>query len=527
MTDHIIANPTAADYASAARVALNTGNITLAIEQVAAALARDPLFEPHLALLDCILSATKDPVAATTVRGEAFFGRLAVHAHALAGVGRLGEALHTLTQSVVFRPEVPYFEWLRRWSVNVDALARIDDETIARVAAEVVSSSLRVFDPLIGFLMATHHARRLGAHDRSLVYIAMLLRRSGAFDEAASLLVDHVRAAPSWDAHCEYARVLRAMDDVEGAISAMQRAIALQPDEPSGRIDVGEMLLEIGRFRDAAHVLEMTEHEEARLPLLYAHARVDADARRTLRARSEPRARLLADDLALFETLLPAPNDPCARVVRDLLARASRMASNQPIRARVRIDNPEPPSVHIAFRLGLARLGRTGELTFESNAPSRRPAAGRPPPPGTAAAVAALAARSFEIDGWFAAAAALPSDVASLMEHPPPPPPAFETTDWVQRVQVVAAMRLAHDERIWQVLDAESDWTVTAAIVALLSRARAFGDERVVAALDARLARTDDSAPETLAALVVRTSLDARCPPRLWLRRRALYPIAG
>lgn len=509
MADDTIANPTAADYATAAQHALTAGNLPLAIEQVAAALSFDPLERSYVALLDRILEKTRDPIVATAVREDAFFGRFAVHAHALAAAGRFNEALPVLAQAVVFRPEIPYFEWLRGWTRNGAALGAVDERSVEAATANVLrveSPALeRNLQALAAFIMAALHARGRGARDPLLLLAAMVLRRIGALDEALALLSDHVRAAPTWASRCEYARLLRAAGKTEAAVESLRSAIELSPEETSTYLDLGDALLEIG------------EHTEARA----AYARG---------GQPEIAERAVAHDEALYQTTLPAPNDSAARVVRDVLQRASRLPADRPIRARVRVDRPEPPSVHIAFRLGLARLGRTGELVFESE----HPAPPAPPPMSGAhvATVASLAERQFHIDEWFGAASGGEvRDLIAIMSDPPAPPDRFESTDWVQRVQVAAAMHLAteDDRALFELMASASDWRVTAAIVALsaLARARSERRDEVVAALDARLRIADDDDTETGALVVCRLHLGGLESPRLhalWRRRRALFP---
>jgi hypothetical protein len=145
--------------------------------------------------------------------------------------------------------------------------------------------------------------------------------------------------------------------------------------------------------------------------------------------------------------------------------------------------------------------------------------------------VTALAQRPFHVDEWFAAAEARDDDFAAAMVGPPPPPDSFEATDWVQRVQVAAAMHLAHvhEETLFDLMKAPSDWRVTAAIIALLALARAHPERHddVASALDARLKTADDEDTETPALVVCRLRLGGLEPPRaraLWRRRRALFP---
>src|SRR5262245_46354539 len=101
------------DDVALARRALADGDPQHAATHLAAALAVDPLRTDWLALLDQTLDAAPDPLALAPIGGDRppYFGTVAVHAYALAKLGRVGEAVDVLCQLVLAAPHVPFLEW--------------------------------------------------------------------------------------------------------------------------------------------------------------------------------------------------------------------------------------------------------------------------------------------------------------------------------------------------------------------------------------------------------------------------------
>ena len=87
--DGYVENPTDADYAAAARWALQQKNLPLAVQQVSAALALNPLHEPHLRLLDDIVARGRGPLLLVELPEKgAFFGICAAFARRAPGCWR-------------------------------------------------------------------------------------------------------------------------------------------------------------------------------------------------------------------------------------------------------------------------------------------------------------------------------------------------------------------------------------------------------------------------------------------------------
>lgn len=83
-------------------------------------------------------------------------------------------------------------------------------------------------------------------------FIAMLADRGG---EARSLLQKSLKIEPSADAHLLLAQYHLRMVENDAAIDECRRALSLAPDDASARIQVGAIMVELGRAEEAADAL--------------------------------------------------------------------------------------------------------------------------------------------------------------------------------------------------------------------------------------------------------------------------------
>ena len=123
-TPDFVEQPSAEDYARAARQAIAAEDWRLAFEQTGAALAFNPESAAYLELLAEALQGAREPLAYLNLSEDAFFGLVAVRAWALNRVGNFDEALETLLEVVLFRPEIPYLSWLPTWLRAAPAITR-------------------------------------------------------------------------------------------------------------------------------------------------------------------------------------------------------------------------------------------------------------------------------------------------------------------------------------------------------------------------------------------------------------------
>ncbi|WP_437972190.1 tetratricopeptide repeat protein [Sorangium sp. So ce260] len=519
----IIDNPTAQDYEAAARLALASGDVAAALTHVAAALTFAPLHQPRLELLDGILVAAPRPLATFPPLRDPFFGMVAVRARVAAADRRIEDALNLIFSAVTFRPDVPYLEWSRAWIDGVPERRRPSASMlasrIARFLAAVDEVGYESDGLRLNLQAALHLANKVRPprHRRDpdlTLIVSSILRRLGLLDEALRLLNEGMSCAPSWRFASELGVIHRLRDEVDLAIAAWRRAAKMAPTEPSVRLDLGDALLDEGRFREAAAeyaaiLARDPEHAWAKASHLYVlHLFAGQERERaallSLAEVEDPpgRARELAADLAIFETVLPGPADPVAQVVRSALARAAQAAGGGPIRVRVRVSEPAPPSVYLAFALGMRALGREGELLILPETPlgpgrgvppalwrldGGIPQPGlRPPPSSATEAVRALAETPFDRSSWTAHARELMraltsaerDGVPAVLVHPPAPPcPTIDVVGWVFRAQVAAAVLLGALSDEWDrsvrkswllsIASGPNDWTAAAAVVAL------------------------------------------------------------
>ncbi|MDI1443611.1 tetratricopeptide repeat protein [Polyangium sp. 6x1] len=508
-----VENPTDADYAAAARWALEQKDLRLAIQQVSAAIALKPLHEPYLHLLDRIVGRAKGPLLLVQLPQDgAFFGLCAVRARVLARLGRVEEALRHLFDAVEFSPETPFLPWAVAWIDPSKRARSVLPETVAR-GLLALTDGLRIVDECgegarTNLEAALRIARRMRrehpANGALIVAEARVLRVLGRADEALALLGDEA----GWELAVERAAILRDLGCRGEQVRALEQAAAARPAEPSTYLDLGDAYLDDGRPEEAAAAYERAlaldaSSEWARSSLVYAEALGGkaGDLPKVCGSLSDPaveaRVRKLEADLSAYESRLSDPVDPVVAVVRSVLERAPETDADKQLVVRVRADRPLAPSAHVSFAQALARVGRRGRLLVEHAGPAAfgplwrpSPHGGVPavdrPPDSVLQAVGALTRERFEWKTWVARAGELAlsigdaQHVVDAMAHPLDLPPASDPVRWVHGFQVAAALVVARgpwpveDRQRWLtlLLDAQDDWTAAAALLGL----RALGD---------------------------------------------------
>jgi hypothetical protein len=111
-----------------------------------------------------------------------------------------------------------------------------------------------------------------------------------------------------------------------------------------------------------------------------------------------------------------------------------------------------------------------------------------PPDPRVVPQIGELAAMPYNLDQWHARAAPIAqqmgpawiTQLGCLMVHACPPPPKMDAFEWVQRVQIAAALVIGHiDRRALQTIAlGPVDWTTNAAVLALSRHAKADANAR-------------------------------------------------
>jgi tetratricopeptide (TPR) repeat protein len=229
-----VEQPSAQDYARAARAAIVAEDWRLALEQSGAALTFNPESEEYLGLLDDALAGVHNPLAFLDLKDDAFFGLVAVKAWALNRAGKLDEALETLLEVVLFRPGIPYLSWIPLWlragrPVSRTTLERVWPllrEFFELVRGTTTKSTLFPNVSGAGALLQEFRAKSIEPVPVTLLHSA-LLRACGRSVEALTL----VRAAADrWKSSLvfvELANIAEELGDETQRREALHRAAEL------------------------------------------------------------------------------------------------------------------------------------------------------------------------------------------------------------------------------------------------------------------------------------------------------------
>lgn len=544
----------AEDETLRARAAFAQGDLAAALHHTGCALTHDPMDPERTALLAQIVASAPDPLALVPVRAEESFVDAANRAYVLAWLRRWPEALDLVTDVAEVRPDIPYMLWCEWWMTQPGVMQAMPLPEIVRgIVADVVkiAGSCPVptskDDPRWTTIDASSRIlaayRALHPNEPALwACAAMVARRLGERAEALACAQRAYQLEPGKRNAIAIAAALRDDGRVDEAVQWYRRALGHDRNDVTAHLDLGDMFLDAGRLDEATREYEsaiMKEEDQpwaaASLHYLRWQRTRDPQARVALYRLAEeadtgPRARALLDRLdppRPFVNRLPDPADASAHAMASIFARVAEnpMAHHGAI-VRLAVSHVESPSVMVALHLQLALWGPQVGLDYEVEhvqAPDpREPKAQVPfivwrwdgtqpqrvggrPPEAVGRAIAAIAAEPFVLDDWTAraeaaarelgGAAAIPH-LLGVMVHPPRPPASARVVPWVQRVQIAAALVLAHvdahepwatsarHQALYALLYGPTDWTTGAAIIALgvIARADAAAREEVVQA---------------------------------------------
>jgi tetratricopeptide (TPR) repeat protein len=516
-------DPSPAGHLAAARLALEKQDLPAAARHVGSALGEDPNRSEALSLLDEIIAAAPDPldlISSDDLPNPS--GLEAVHAYILAHEDRVPEAIDKLLGVVLDRPDVLYIDWVLGWLQRPEAAGRLDLDRVAGFLGNLLEQYPALTAPHGGgretlsrmplFIQLVR--RTQPADDHFLTVAVALLRRLGNLDEALRLAREAYQMSPGLQTALALGGAHASRDEIDQALQALRDALTHEPTDIMARINMADLLVHRGQFKEAeelyADVLEREPNQEAAQPSLY-FLRFMAEGGEEWRdkllalAEEQPeneRAQRLAQQVLPYVGFLPAPPDVTAMLQQP--ADASE-------EVRPTLPHLEAPSNYLAFhwleRLEptVARIqkpdprlprGRVDHLLwrYEGTRPSvvvTRPA------PSVADAVAELASQPYRLDFWWGHARRLGrelgpervEDLLATMVYPPAVARVDRPAVWVYRVQVAAALVLAHVDPGWEgsarrrallsLANGPMDWTVDAGLVALAALAR---DEEDIAA---------------------------------------------
>jgi tetratricopeptide (TPR) repeat protein len=518
-------DPTSAGSLAAARAALERKDLRGAVRLLASVLGEDPNRADALSVLDEVIAAAADPLELVPSDDLPLpSGLQAVRAYILADQGRVPEGVDRLLEVIAARPDVLYIDWLLGWLQRPEAAGRLDVEPLTGLVSSLLEQYPALTAPhgggrdtLARMPLFVQLVRRTQPADIPFLMVsAALLCRLGHLDEALRLAREAYEREPGLPTAMALGGTHAARNELDQALSAYRDAQAHEPGDFSARLSMADLLVHHGRLAEAqelyAEILEREPNHEGALPSSYFlrfAAAGEAGWRDKLLALAEEqpdneRAQRLAYQATPYVGYLPDPPDVTANLQRlagtgpDDAAAASRYA----------LPYLEAPSNFVAFAwlhkldVTVARIkkpdprlprGRVDFLLWRYEGTRPRVAVA-PPAPAVAEAVAQLAAQPYHLDAWWGQARRLAQqlgparveDLLATMVYPPGVGGVDRPAAWVFRVQVAAALVIAHLDSGWEdsvrgrallsLVNGPMDWTVDAALVALAALARAEDD---------------------------------------------------
>lgn len=524
------------DELAIAHRALGEGDLGHAAFHIATALATDPRNAEAVAVFDGWFAACDNALGLVTKReNENWEGWFAMRARTYAKLGRSENALPLLTKLAAAAPEKAYLSWLAlipnpgQVSDEAAESAAVELLQLANAIPEPLASEHPAQDTVaaaLGLLADWREVKR--QLPAPLHATAIFLRKLGKLEEALTAARALYDLRPDWRSIGTLTATLRASGDLEGALEIARRGTALAPPDSRAAmsLDVGDLCLDLDRVSEARHAYAAAlalepENAWARSSFPYARFRELGDEvdRATLRQWSlehpdDGRAFWLLSEIG--EPLLEqpfVPSDATVGVFRHLhKSFLNDPPTSGPISMSMALSAPEGPSNMLARGLLERAFGQRIEIELSiDSSPTpdpREPLPGAdvflwrragddfeaalPPPDATVQReVGLIAATPYRLDLWAERARILgealgPTRVGDLlasMVHPPPLPSArYDPPRWVQSVQVAAALTIRYVDRCWEGSTARAtllslargpvDWSVTAAIVALMWTAR-------------------------------------------------------
>ncbi|HKO54116.1 MAG TPA: hypothetical protein VJV79_40685 [Polyangiaceae bacterium] len=361
---------------------------------------------------------------------------------------------------------------------------------------------------------------------------AMLRRRLTDPNATIAVALEGAQRFPQdWKVHTAAANAFRQAGRPEEAFNHARHALAIDPKDNSPLFDVGWAFVEAKQFDRATQIFHdlltrEPDYEDAKPSFHYARFRgynmpEDKNALFLLREREwwSQLTRELCEELEPMEvyyTFLQGPGDATASAARSFARELGPIlrCCGQGLECSIGLESKflDAPSVNLAFDLVMRSLGARGSLNVqvdEIQQPDPRtdkaqtqyrlwtyqdttahkvyPAAD----PRAQQVIASIAQQLYRQDVWDSAARAVAEQwgdawlhgFLAVMTDPPLPPPeaGFDGFYWTYRCQIAAALVLSHlgpwdsgpgRGALYSLLFGPSDWTTSAAIIALGFRAK-------------------------------------------------------
>ncbi|MFE9954298.1 tetratricopeptide repeat protein [Micromonospora sp. NPDC005299] len=238
-----------------ARLALAEGDLRHAAGHVAAALVQAPTLPEVHETLARLAAASGGDLDLFPLGHHAFVGAVVARAHLLAAAGRPAEGLDLLAAATGYAPAA---EWAAvPWVTAPDLPERLDPERTARILMQVCATApdpvpRRLRDPLRPYLTLARNAVTVHpAHPLLLGAASALARRLGEVALAVTWASRGVRAQPTKLGEVWLGYAYRSAGRTRDALAALERAVALDPDDLAVYADIAGTLADHGRLDEA------------------------------------------------------------------------------------------------------------------------------------------------------------------------------------------------------------------------------------------------------------------------------------
>jgi tetratricopeptide (TPR) repeat protein len=532
------------DDLTVAREALDQGDPVHAAFHAAGALAEDPS-GPAAEVLDRAIAAVPDPDRLVPLGQQPYFGEVLGRAYVFAKTGQSPRAVSLISQLLTAFPDRAFERFATDWVLT--SKVALDPLSVGRFFAEIVGTTTgrirlrateRAFYARFVPLALAMAERTEGSGSPIYLTVASgLVRRAGKSDDATRFAE---RALAQEEKETHYAALAlsrRAAGDCAGADAAFRRAGELSAD-PLYLVERTRVAWQDGRLADALELLRRFQREkpddrdpEVAAMLMYLETVVEGigdsgSVVATLGPEAHP------DDFVLFHRpwvgWLPSSSDASVNGLRSV----AKEHSLRGLGLKLAVSCIEAPSVRLALPLATRGDGDLTQLPYSFDRiaePDPRQVVGDPrwrvwqyqgddgkvpvqvpPPPsaGVSAAVRELAADEYYLPRWWSRAGEIGprlgahaiGELLGAMVHPNEPPPSVPAWDWIQRLQVAAALLIARADPVEgrraleDVLDGPIDWVSEAALVGLTEIA--LDDPSAVEAIAQHIERTADRLPK-------------------------------
>lgn len=509
-----------------ARRALAEGDLSHAARHVGRALQDDPESRTVLDLADALLRASDNALDIAPFGEPDTAGAALLRATFLERLGRHVEALPVMVKVLAVLPSRGLLARIEACSSQPGALAAVNLDAMADagLAALKRDGLERELLPILRRLRAAR-----GSTEKFGFLASRVERRTGHHREGLEISRAQTEATPGYWSFVSLGTALSEAGQVEEAVAAFRRALEFDPENLPVRRDIGDNLLELERFSEAAAAYEGVLQREpddswAKPSALFARVRAEdrpelrAELRLLAAAAAEgDRAYELYHQVEPYRVTLEPPGASLVNLAADAWRRgdavvevavssleapsavlAVSMCCGRPLERAAEgisfgeVPKPDPRVAKRAVRHTIwtyqegGLLGRlTGRLSMHA-----RPAV-LPPAPDSVRPVAVLAATRYDLDTWAATVRRVldgqpdlgVEPMLAVMVYPPERPEGIPPWSWLFRVQVAAALALAAMaaragegspgwEALMSLLFGPIDWTTTAAIIATWHLAR-------------------------------------------------------